>query len=48
MRTFYEFLGEVLHAGPCEAIERLTSWIIGLMGAGILALMAYGWVAARW
>jgi hypothetical protein len=48
MRTFYDLLGDVLHAGPSDPLERLTSWIIGLLGAGMLSLVAYGWVAARW
>jgi hypothetical protein len=48
MRTFYKFLGDVLHAGPSEPLDRFTSWIIGLLGAGMLALAAYAWLAARW
>jgi hypothetical protein len=43
MRTFCQFLGEVLRAGPPEMVERLTSWIIALLGALILGIMAYAW-----
>jgi hypothetical protein len=48
MRTFYNILGDVLHAGPADPFERFSSWIIGFLGAGMLALVAYGWIAARW
>jgi hypothetical protein len=48
MRTFYNIMGDVLHGGPSDSLERLNSWIIGLLGAGMLALVAYAWVAARW
>jgi hypothetical protein len=48
MRTFYKFLGDVFRAGPSDPLDRITSWIIGLLGAGMLALVAYAWLAARW
>ena len=48
MRTFYNFLGEVMHQGPSDFLERSTPWIIGLLGAGMLGLMAYAWAAAWW
>jgi hypothetical protein len=46
MRTFYNVLGEILHEGPTEQMERLTPWIIGVLGAGMLLLMAYAWAVA--
>ena len=46
MRTFYQVLGELLHEGPPEGIERLTPWIIGVLGVGMLLLMGYAWAVA--
>ena len=48
MRTLYHFLGDVLHRGPSDALDRLTPWIITLLGTAILALMAYCWLTAWW
>ncbi len=48
MRTLYEFFGEVIHQGPSDLLERGTTWIITLLGVGMLALMAYAWLAAWW
>jgi hypothetical protein len=48
MRTLYNFLGDALHQGPSDLVERLTPWIITLLGAAMLALMAYAWLAAWW
>jgi hypothetical protein len=46
MRTFYDLLGDVFHQGPSDFLERGTTWIITLLGAGMLALMVYAWLAA--
>jgi len=43
MRTFFQFLADVLRAGPPEFIETLSPWIIGLLGALILGIMLYAW-----
>jgi len=43
MRTFYNFLGDVLHQGPSDTLERLTPYIIAILGAGMLSLMWYCW-----
>ncbi len=48
MRTFYNLLGDVLHAGPSDPFERLGSWIVWGLGMGMLGLVAYAWMAARW
>ncbi len=42
MMTFYNLVGELLRRPP-EVIERLTPWIIGILGAGILGIMLYAW-----
>ena len=46
MRTFYIFLGDVLRRGPSDTFERATPWIIGILGAGMLGIMFYSWLAA--
>ena len=46
MRTFYDFLGDVMHQGPCDLIERSSSCIIWVLGLGMLGLLAYAWVTA--
>ncbi len=46
MRTSYGFLGDALHRGPSELLERSSGLIIAILGTGILGLMAYAIVAA--
>ena len=46
MRTFYNFLGDALHRGPSDLLDRGTSLIIAILGTGFLALMAYAVLAA--
>lgn len=46
MRTFYNLLGDVMHQGPSDLMERSTPWIITILGAGMLALMTYAWASA--
>jgi hypothetical protein len=48
MRTSFGFLGDVLHRGPSELLDRSSGLIIAILGTGILALMAYAIVAAWW
>lgn len=43
MQTFYHLLGDVLHQGPSPFLERLSSWIIALLGGLMLALLVYGY-----
>jgi hypothetical protein len=43
MRTFYHLLGEALHRGPPELLERLSPWIILLLSTAIAAIMLYAW-----
>ena len=46
MRTFYNFLGDSLHRGPSELLDRSSGLIIAILGTGILVLMAYAVLAA--
>jgi hypothetical protein len=46
MRTFYNFLGDTLHRGPSELLDRCSPWIIAILGTGFLVLMTYAIVAA--
>jgi hypothetical protein len=46
MMTLYNFLGDVLRRGPSDLLDRCSSIIIALLGAGILALMTYAVIAA--
>jgi hypothetical protein len=46
MRTFFQLLGDVLHQGPPAFVERLSPWIIAVLGGMILALMLYCWLTA--
>jgi hypothetical protein len=48
MRTFYHVVGDALRQGPPPVLERLTPWIIGALGTGMLALMLYALLAAWW
>jgi hypothetical protein len=43
MRTIYSFFGDVMHDGPSDVVERLSPWIIALLGSGMLAVMTYAW-----
>jgi hypothetical protein len=43
MRTFFHLLGDVLHQGPPASLERLSPWIIAVLGSLMLGLMAYCW-----
>jgi hypothetical protein len=47
MRTFYGFLGDFLRQPP-DWVDRSSPWIIGVLGTGILALLAYAVVSAWW
>jgi hypothetical protein len=46
MRTFYNFLGDVLHHGPSDLLDRASSLIIAILGTAILALMTYAVISA--
>jgi len=46
MKTFCHVLGDVLHRGPSNLIERLSPWIIGVLGIGILGIMTYALIEA--
>ncbi len=46
MRTSFGFLGDVLHRGPSELLDRGSGLIIAILGTAILALMAYAVLAA--
>jgi hypothetical protein len=41
MRTVFHLLGDVLHQGPPQFVERLSPWIIAILGGLMLALLAY-------
>jgi hypothetical protein len=45
MLTFYHFLGELLRR-PSERMERLTPWVLGVIGGIILLIMLYAWWTA--
>jgi hypothetical protein len=46
MKTSFGFLGDVLHRGPSELLDRASGLIIAILGAGILALMTYAVISA--
>jgi len=46
MRFFYELFGETLARRPGDVTERLTPWILTLVGGVFVALMLYGYLAA--
>lgn len=46
MKTFSTLLSDVMLRGPSDLVDRSTPWIIALLGAGMLALMAYAWASA--
>jgi hypothetical protein len=46
MMTIYNFLGDFLHRGPSDLLDRCSGIIILLLGTGILALMAYAILTA--
>jgi len=43
MKTLCHLVGDILHHGPSDTVDRLTPWIISVLGIGMLALMAYAW-----
>ena len=43
MRTFCNLVGEALRQGPPEFVERLSPWIIAVLGAAMLGIMTYAW-----
>lgn len=43
MRTLCHLVGDMLRRGPPELIERLSPWIIGILGAAMLGIMMYAW-----
>jgi hypothetical protein len=43
MRTFYDLVGEAMHQPPGEWMERLTPWIITVLGGGMVGLVVYSW-----
>lgn len=45
MLSFYHFLGQVLEH-PSDRLERLTPWIVTVIGGSMLALMLYAWWTA--
>ena len=45
MWSFYQFLGELLKR-PSPRMEKLTPWIVTILGGLIFALMAYAWWTA--
>ena len=47
MRTVYEFLGDILRRQPSDLVDRLTPWLITILGSALLALVGYGWLTAR-
>jgi hypothetical protein len=46
MSTFFNFLGDVMHRGPSDFLERQTDLIIALLGASMLGLMTYAVLTA--
>ena len=46
MRTFHSFCEDVFRRGPSDTLDRATPWIIGILGAGMLAIMFYAWLSA--
>ncbi len=48
MRTFYDAVGELLRRRPSEWGERMTPWIIVILGTVMLGIMAYAWWTGEW
>jgi hypothetical protein len=45
MWSFYHFLGEIL-GQPSDRMQRLTPWILTIIGGAIVLVMAYAWWTA--
>ena len=44
MKTFFQAVGEVMGQGPGDRLDRLTPWILGVLGGGIIFLLLYTWL----
>jgi hypothetical protein len=46
MRAFVRLFGDWLAHPPGDAVDRLTSWVLALLGGLVVGLMLYAYVSA--
>ena len=47
MRTPHNIIQD-MRERPSELVEKATPWVMAILGAGMVGIMAYSWLAAWW